>query len=305
MDSHTGVNRSAHRHARLRPTLAALAALLLALTLCASASGATRATAELPVLESLSYGPSAAEVANVYPAGAAGAPLVVLVHGGGWRKQGPLGRLELEAHSLQREGSAVVEINYDQDSATTVAFPIEPEEVATATRWAIANAPSFNADPHTVVLVGGSAGGNLVALAAEQLDAASPGTVDGVVTLSAPTDFPALLPMLGPDTLYNESFTKSVHQALGMGGEPALRAAASTLATEFSPALHAPKSGCPSWLIVNSEAEFVPLPQAQELYGNLRAAGCNARLIVLPGREHAFGYFHSVKPAVFSFIASL
>ncbi len=302
MDSHTSVNRRAHLCRAFAASI--LASLLVALAVGTSAALA-RASAEIPVLESLSYGPSPAELANVYPAGAAGAPLVVLVHGGGWRKQGPLGRLELEARSLQREGSTVVEVNYDQDTATSVAFPIEPEEIAAATRWAIANAASFNADPHTVVLLGGSAGGNLVALAAEQLDVASPGTVDGVVTLSAPTDFPALLPMLGPDTLYNESFSKSVYQALGMGSETAPRASSNSLAAQFSPALHPPKSGCPSWLIVNSEAEFVPQAQARELYGNLRSAGCSAQLLLLPGREHGFAYFHIVKPAVFSFIASL
>jgi len=308
MDSHTSVGQSMNSAARIRARAGRLLGALLVFTAivlatAAGASATTRATkpaAELPAYENVRYGPSPFEVANVYPAVEAGAPIVVMVHGGGWRKQGILGRLENEARTLQREGSTVVEINYDQDSLLAPAFPIEPNDVAAATRWAIANAASFNADPSTVILLGGSAGGNLVAIVAEQLDAASPGTVDAVISLSGPMDFVSLWPKLEGDTIANESFNKSVHWALGMSTDELPFPTA--YAQQWSPALHVPRSGCPAWLIFNSEAETIPLAQAQEMNSNLRAAGCSATLGVVPGSEHAFAYFHRVRPAIVDFI---
>jgi acetyl esterase/lipase len=308
MDSYTDVGAAMPQTIRrymaaapVRFALALVSVALLALATSVGASASTRlADAELPpALEYLQYGPGSQQVASVYPSAKAGSPLVILVHGGGWRKQGALGRLELEALSLQREDFTVVEVNYDQISP---AFPLESNDIAAATRWAIANAAAFNADPANVTLLGGSAGGQLVAVAAEQLDAAYPGTVDAVVTLSGPTDFVSLIPMLGSDTLDNESFDKSVHLALGWPMLTSFAASTHSYAETWSPALHTPKSNCPHWLIFNSEAEFIPLVQAKEMYSNLTAAGCQATLNVVPGTEHAFAYFHRVKPQIFSFI---
>jgi acetyl esterase/lipase len=281
----------------------AIAAAAIVALVCAPGAGAAKAGAlsEGKVYEYVSYGPSPAQVANIYPSNAPSSPIVVLIHGGGWRKQGPLGRLEWPARSLQRQGFSVFEINYDQDSPGTPAFPLEPNAVMAATRFAIANADAYNGDPSDVVLVGGSAGGHLAAVAAEQLDASSPGTVKGVVTLSAPTNFTTLMPMIENDTITNEAFATSVRRALGYDGGPFPQA----YAEQWSPALHAPASNCPAWLIIHSEYEFIPLSQAQELYSSLRNARCKATLEVLPGVEHGFYYFHRVKPTVFSFINGL
>jgi acetyl esterase/lipase len=296
---------SAHGMARrLRRSIAPALATAFALALAAapSALGAVKpAISSLGVYEYLRYGPSPLEVANVYPSATPNSPLVVLVHGGGWRKQGPLGRLELEAGSLRAQGFTVVEVNYDQDSLLTPAFPLEPNDIEAATRWAIAHAADFNANPADVVLLGGSAGGHLVALAAEELDAAAPGTVEQVVTLSAPTNFLSLIGQLEEDSLSNEMFDTSVHRALGYT-DPAPMPW--SYAARWSPALNVPSGGCPSWLIFNSEAEFIPLAQAQELNAALNAAHCSSRLEVVPGSEHGFTYFHRVKPVIFSFIKS-
>jgi len=283
-----------------RLALALATMSILALTLSAGALATRSAGRESLVYEYVRYGPSPLEVADVYPSSAPRSPTVILVHGGGWRKQGQLSRFELESKSLQREGFTVFEINYDQDSPAVPAFPLEPNDVIAATRWAIANGARFNANPSDVVLLGGSAGGNLVALAAEQLDAASPGTVRGVVSLSGPMNFLTLMPMLEEDTISNESFNTSVHRALGFEEGGVFPQA---YAEQWSPALHVPAKSCPNWLIFNSETEFIPLSQAQGLYASLVKAKCKATLQVVPGSEHAFMYFHRVKPAIFSFIA--
>jgi acetyl esterase/lipase len=280
--------------------LAGVTALLCVLVL-AAAPGAMAAISTA-AYQYVHYGPAAAEVANVYPASTPNAPLVVLVHGGGWRSQGPLGRLELEAHSLQGFGFTVVEINYQQDSLSTPAFSLEPSDVIAATRWAIANAPAWNGNPHDVVLLGGSAGAHLVAVAAEMLAASSPGTIRGVVTLSAPTNFLSLSELMHEDAITNEDFKTSIHRALGWPtGSPFPTA----FAEQWSPALHPPVANCPSWLIYNSEREFIPLSQANELYAGLIERKCKAQIVVVPGEAHAFLYFHIVKTQVANFIRGL
>lgn len=244
------------------------------------------------------YGASPLEIANVYPSSTSGSPVVVLVHGGGWRQQRDLSRLELSSRALQAEGFTVYEIDYEQDSSETPAFPLEPDDVIAATRWAIAHAAAYNGNPGDVTLLGGSAGGNLAALAVEQLDEESPGAVEGVVLLSAPTNLVALAPMLGEQITY-QPFVGAFHWALDWEqGEPFPEA----YAARWSPALHAPSHNCPSWLIFNGETELIPLSQAQEMQDSLTHAGCQSTLEVVPGGEHAFAYFHRVKPEIFSFI---
>jgi len=249
--------------------------------------------------EAVSYGPSANEIANIYASATPNSPIVILVHGGGWRKQGALGRFELPSRNLQAAGFTVVEINYDQDSRSAPAFPVEPNEVAASARWAIAHAGAYNGDPSELFLLGGSAGANLVDLAGQELNAATPGTVRAVVSLSGPTNFITLMPMLEENTFSNEDFNLSVHRALGMEESSVFPAA---YAQRWSPALQVSGKTCPAFLIFNSAEEFIPLSQAQDLYSSLIAAKCNATLSVQPGSEHAFMYFRDVKAQVIAFL---
>jgi acetyl esterase/lipase len=300
------VSRPGPRPLRTCVTALAGALVILALSAAPSAFGwLTVSSPYGPVYEHLSYGPRYRQVLDVYEAKAADAPIVVLVHGGGWRFQDSLVMYASESEALQQQGFTVFEISYDQDSETIPAFPLENNDVALATRWAIANAASFHADASNVILLGGSAGGHLVSVAAEQLNAAKPGTVRGVVTLSAPTNFKTLLTMIENRTITNESFITSVKQALGR--DPGENAFASLSEWEaypgiWSPALHAPTQSCPNWLLFNSETELIPLSQAVELNQALLGAKCSSTLHVVPGSKHAFAYFSTVAPAIFSFI---
>jgi len=293
-----------------RATLALVAlciAGLLSLSASPLASGAgghhrARISGAAAVYESISYGPSENEVANVYASATPNSPIVVLVHGGGWRKQGALGKFELPSKSLQGAGFTVVEINYDQDSRTTPAFPLEPNEVAAATRWAIAHAGMYNGNPSKLFLLGGSAGAHLVDLVGQELNAASPGTVRAVVSLSAPTNFVALMPLLEENSITNEDFNLSVHRALGIGEETPLPM---SYAERWSPALQVSGRTCPAYMLFNGTEEFIPLSQAQDLDANLVAAKCNVTLSLVPGGEHAFMYFHRVKAQVIAYLHSL
>jgi acetyl esterase/lipase len=276
-----------------------------------SAHAATAATVRSDaygvIYEHLLYGPRYRENLDVYASHTSRSPMVVLVHGGGWRSYDALSKFEVESLALQQQGFTVFTINYDQDTATTPAFPLEPEDVTAATRWAIANASTFNADPTNVFLLGGSAGGQLVATVAQQLDAAAPGTVKGVISLSGPENFRSLIALIEAKVVTNEEFVTSVYRALGRELEGPSYIFANAFEQEayearWSPALNVASTNCPRWLLFNSQTELIPLSQAQEMSSRLTQAGCSSSLHVLPGSRHAFGYWKEVAPLVFGFI---
>jgi acetyl esterase/lipase len=286
------------------PLLACLSALAVAAApgaLAAGKRGKHGGGAGEPIYRSLSYGPSRAELLDVYVSGVPSSATVVLVHGGGWRKQRDLRKLEAEALSLQRAGVTVFNINYDQDTNRVPAFPLESGDVVDATRWAAAHAGSFNGSPGEVILIGGSAGGQLVAIAAEQLAVSDPGLVRGVISLSGPMNFVSLWPKIENNTIENENFRLSVELALGMTRTHRFPTA---YAEEWSPTLHPPTSSCPSWLIFHSQSEGIPVSQAEEMQAALQHAGCQSTLDVLPGSEHSFSYWTRVREEIGRFIAS-
>jgi dipeptidyl aminopeptidase/acylaminoacyl peptidase len=269
---------------------------VLAATLLASASASATPP---PIYRDVSYGPSPAELQTIYAAKAPGARTVILVHGGGWRLQKLATEAGSQAKSLQLQGFAVFDINYDQDSPTLPAFPLETNEVAAATEWAIAHAAAYNADPTNVVMIGGSAGGQLVARTAEQLDLAAPGTVSAVISLSGPMDFTTLVPLAQLGQIKDRSYVTSIGQALGCPG--VLSACSPSFEAEWSPALNIPALGCPDWLLLDSEVDTPAILQANEMLADLQAGACNATVATVP-TGHGFSYWSQVSARIFAFV---
>lgn len=259
-----------------------------------------------PIYEHLLYGPKYRQNVDVYVSPLRNSPVVVLIHGGGWRFYDPLSRFEKESLYLQQQGYTVFTINYDQDSEKVPAFALEPDDVTLAIQWATAHAGEFNGNPGDVVLLGGSAGAHLAAAVAERLDASAPGTIRGVVLLSAPTDLTMLTSMIAAGTVTNEEFVLSEREAVGRTatGEPYLYTQPwqqEGYERTWSPALTV-NAHCPKWLIFNSTSELIPLQQAQELNSSLHAGGCQSTLKVVQGTRHAFGYWTEVAGEISDFI---
>lgn len=244
---------------------------------------ATAQARKLALPKGTSYDPSPEEVLTVYPAAQPGAPTVVLVHGGGWRVQ----RVHTEvAEELQAQGFTVFYVDYPQDTPLTPAFPLEPDAIENAIHYAKADAAADNGNPENTILLGGSAGGNLVELAAERIP------VRAVVVLSGLSNLSALIGA----KLRVEKIGEDVEQALGC----VETACSESFAEEWSPALHV--AMCPTWKPFSSKGDPVPVSQAQEMLAALRAAGCPASLTVLGGARHAFEYWGKVREEIFSSI---
>ncbi|KMM77250.1 esterase [Xanthomonas sp. NCPPB 1128] len=135
----------------------------------AERDGADSARASLPagaqVLRDVAYGPDPAQRMDVYlPAGARQAPLIVMVHGGGWAdgdKDNPGVAANKVAHWLPH-GHVLVSVNY---RLLPQAAPLQQaEDVARAVARIQQLAPQWGADPARLVLMGHSAGAHLVSL---------------------------------------------------------------------------------------------------------------------------------------------
>ena len=104
------------------------------------------------------YGPTEAEVINIFPAERVGSPIVYFIHGGYWRSSSQKD-VDLYAESLVPAGCAYVTVNYLLAPDATIDEIVRQCRVGLA--WVFKNADSFNGDPNNIHVVGRSAGGHL------------------------------------------------------------------------------------------------------------------------------------------------
>jgi acetyl esterase/lipase len=196
----------------------------------ADAPGRAAIPANVRVVRDVAYGSDPKQRFDVYlPAGAANAPVIFIVHGGGWRTGDKSSRAVVEnkvAH-WSRAGVIVISVDY---RLLPAAGPLEQaRDVARALAAAQSRLASWRGDPTRVVLVGHSAGAHLVALLdADSTLAASLGAKPWIGTIildSAVLDVPAFmahphLPLytraFGSDTAYWRAASPYDHLHAGM-----------------------------------------------------------------------------------------
>jgi acetyl esterase/lipase len=225
-------------------------------------------------------------------------PVIIWIHGGGWRR----GRKEkCPAVALVQDGFAVASIDYRLTS--TAPFPAQIEDCKAAVRWLRANASTYHLDPDRVGVWGHSAGGHLAALL---------GTSGGVPELEGTGDnmqyssqVQAVCDSAGPADLLamTNLGPKRTFAIEGLLGGPLEKDKAKAIAA--SP-IHYVSKDDPPFLIVHGEADrVVPAEQSQRFYEELRKAGVNATLKILPQVGHQAVLMDAVKDAEVFFDATL
>jgi len=132
----------------------------------AAACGWRRAPVPAPAIADLSYGPSPAQCFDVYSApGPSGrlAPLVVLIHGGGW-ESGSRGEVAKFIPYFTERRCVVASIGYRLTPEAVA--PAAAEDVRNAIASVCARAAEWHVDSGRVLLVGFSSGAHLALLAA-------------------------------------------------------------------------------------------------------------------------------------------
>jgi len=127
------------------------------------------------------------------PKGAAKAPVLIFVHGGGWthKENDPYTRGRLGPHNpfFASHGVVVASISYRLSPEHQ--HPAHVEDVARAIAWVKANVVQYGGDPDQIFLIGHSAGGHLVTLVVADpkyllVHHLSASDVRGVMPISAP-----------------------------------------------------------------------------------------------------------------------
>lgn len=226
-----------------------------------------------PGAQTFAYGSDPLQVMDFWaPAGAKNAPLVLYVHGGGWKrgsKDTAMGNA-LPGH-LRDQGYAFASINYRLVPAATVEQ--QASDVAQALAYLLARADKLNIDRSKVVITGHSAGAHLVALVGtdeQYLRKAGLSFADikGVMPNDgAAYDVPKQMEQAGrmmADT-YKQAF----------GTDPARQKA-------LSPTYHAAAPNAPRFLLLHVQRKD-GVAQAQELGAALKKAGVSVEYGSFPG----------------------
>jgi acetyl esterase/lipase len=216
-----------------------------------------------PGAKSYAYGADPLQKLDLWrPAGHGPAPLIIFVHGGGWKrgdKDNATGAAKVN-HLLGR-GYAVASIDYRLVPAATVEQ--QAADVALASSWLRAHAAAEGVDPDRIVLMGHSAGAHLVALvgtdpsylAAVGLDYRA---LRGVVPIDgAAYDVPKQITDAG-------GFMRGTYDQ-AFGADPARQ-------RKLSPTLQAAAPNAPAFLLLHVSRRG-GIAQAQALADALTAAG--------------------------------
>lgn len=243
--------------------LALLLAFLLVPALMAPAFAQDGAARAKPAAIANSYGADPLQKLDLWrPAGPAPAPLVLFVHGGGWKrgdKDNATGMTKV-THLLGR-GYAVASIDYRLVPEATVEQ--EAADVALALSWLRAHAAANGIDADRIVLMGHSAGAHLVALVGTdpgylQAVGLDYGAVRGVVAIDgAAYDVPRQMADAG-------SFMRDTY-AQAFGADPARQ-------RKLSPTMQAAAPNAPAFLLLHVSRPD-GIAQAKELADALTAAG--------------------------------
>jgi len=223
------------------------------------------------------------------PKGSAQLPVIVWVHGGGWRggSKGSGGR----ARPMLNRGYAVVDVGYRLSGEAI--FPAQIEDCKAAVRWVRANAAQYGLDPDRIGAWGSSAGGHLVALLGTagdvkefdtETNAGYPSCVQAVCDWFGPTDFTQM-------DAHRPEGARRVHDDPNspesqLVGGPIQEEPYRSLARKANPITYVTKDD-PPFLIMHGDKDMaVPLHQSELLYDALKKAGVDATLHVVKGAGH-------------------
>lgn len=136
-----------------------------------------RQATSTPGAEELSYGTDPLQKLDYWKPTTPGSPLVIFVHGGGWKRGDKRGAVGAKGEHFLEQGYAFASVNYRLVPANTVEE--QAQDVANATAYLIKNAEKLCFDGKRVALIGHSAGAHLVALVGTDLSYLKQAELDG------------------------------------------------------------------------------------------------------------------------------
>ncbi|MBN2582230.1 MAG: alpha/beta hydrolase fold domain-containing protein [Planctomycetes bacterium] len=217
-------------------------------------------------------------------------PLVVWIHGGGWRTGS---KEQCRATPLAMQGYVVASINYRlvQDGR----WPAQIHDCKAAIRWLRSNADTYGIDPKRIGVWGSSAGGHLAALLGTSGDVKElEGTlghldqssrVQAVCNWCGPSDLLSMAQQAHKRSQYDHNAADSPESVLVGGALQELK----DKARAASPITYVSGDDPPFLIMHGDNDRVVPYQQSVILDEALRKAGVESSLHTIAGGGHAFG----------------
>ncbi|GAB3023574.1 alpha/beta hydrolase [Nocardioides flavus (ex Wang et al. 2016)] len=224
------------------------------------------------------------------------APVLLQVHGGAWT----IGAKEHQGRPLMNhmaaKGWVCVAINYRLSPRDP--WPAHIVDVKRAIAWIKENIADYGGDPDYLVITGGSAGGHLAALAALTPGDSrfQPGFEDADTRVQAAVPFYGVYDVAGSTGL-----SSAVAMRDGFLGPRVMQTTwddAPDLYEAASPILRITPDA-PDFFVIHGELDtLVSVDQARLFVAELRRTSRAAVVYAeLPGAQHAFDVFHSIRSA--------
>ncbi len=213
-------------------------------------------------------------------------PVIVWVHGGGWRA-GDKGNCPALSHVSR--GYAVASIGYRLSGDAI--FPAQIEDCKAALRWLRANAAQYRLDSQRIGAWGSSAGGHLVALLGTSGNATEfevgahrdqSSAVQAVCDFYGPTDLLQMDAHAPASSRLKHDPAESPESRL-IGGAIQENKAKTQLA---NPIRYVTKTAPPFLIVHGDEDSTVPHHQSQLLFDALKQAGTSVHFHTIKGAGH-------------------
>ncbi len=224
---------------------------------------------------------------------AGGFPVLLQVHGGAWI----IGSKEEQAkplmYHMSQRGWLCVAINYRL--SPKAAFPAHIIDVKKAIAWIRENIAEYGGDPNFIAITGGSAGGHLSSLAALTPNRAQwqPGFEEADTTVQAAVPFYGVYDFMDR---HNIRADMSMDDMIGEKVLQCSKEENAQLWDECSPIAHVNADSPPMYVIQGTHDSLVWVEEARKFVSTLQGvATAPVAYAELPGAQHAFEIFHSVR----------
>ncbi len=207
-------------------------------------------------------------------------PLLVFIHGGGWRS-GKRSDYLVYLTAFAKKGYMTATVSYRllKDGP----YPACAEDITDAVQWFYRNGEKYGYDPDKIALIGGSAGAHLALLAAYEWKKPND-TIDSIAKVEPRHRIKAVVDIYGPIDLTTEY---AQNQSLVTSFMAHSYKEAPELYREASPINYVDKSDPPTMILHGTSDDLVPISQSDMLKAKLDAVGVPNVYYKVPLWPHA------------------
>jgi len=207
-------------------------------------------------------------------------PLLVFIHGGGWRS-GKRSDYLVYLTAFAKKGYMTATVSYRLLKEGP--YPACAEDIIDAVQWFYRNGEKYGYDPDKIALIGGSAGAHLALLAAYGWKKPND-TIDSIAKVEPGHRIKAVVDIYGPIDLTTDY---AQHQSLVTSFIAHSYKEAPELYREASPINYLDKSDPPTMILHGTSDDLVPISQSDMLQAKLDSLGIPNVYYKVPLWPHA------------------